>query len=225
MNIPNLLQFDMNNSPFQLYPCLITKSNEIDYQRIELICSRRTQIIHNYSQLTETELYTTRTPSGNTFYKYTSSVTRVRGNDEWMHKKTLDSIRTYDDYFTHKYPNISIEKNALFASMNTYRQVNINYLQEYYSLKKKNEYIDEKIYYYPIEYLQYAPLNQYDYELIYKLPSILFRLSQLYRIEKLRKAFAKKMNSYSVGSMLLHNQIDLYFFSIEFSLSNLIKCQ
>ncbi|CAF5021702.1 unnamed protein product, partial [Rotaria sp. Silwood1] len=52
--------------------------------------------------------------------------------------------------------------------------------------------------YYPIEFLCYAPLNKVDLEIIYKLPSILVRISQLYRIERLRKLFADNIKYYSL---------------------------
>ena len=57
---------------------------------------------------------------------------------------------------------------------------------------------NQTIYYYPVELLHYAPLNQSDFILIYKLPNILIRLVQLYHIERLRKLFAENIQCYRV---------------------------
>ncbi|CAF5164790.1 unnamed protein product, partial [Rotaria magnacalcarata] len=49
--------------------------------------------------------------------------------------------------------------------------------------------------------LHYAPVNQADLKLSYKLPSILVRLTQLHWIEQLRRLFASKLQIYSLTNV------------------------
>jgi hypothetical protein len=122
-----------------------------------------------------------------------------RASDEWDHKKDSENIKTYADYFEYKEPDISIRRDLYLSTMKGIKKPKINYLKDTSKTTKEktNDSPKEHIYY-PIEHLHYAPLNQKDYELIYKLPSILIRISQLYRIERLRKLFADNIKCYSV---------------------------
>ncbi len=65
-----------------------------------------------------------------------------------------------------------------------------------------------------IEVLRYAPLNRTDLELIYKLPSALARISQLYYIEQLNKLLADSNDSYSVQLNTLKSCLICYSFFI-----------
>ena len=89
--------------------------------------------------------------------------------------------------------------------MATVKAVNhsrMNYLQpvniENNTSKAPTNVILDNSVYYPIELLHYAPANQADSKLFSKLPSILLRLTQLHRIETLRKLFASELKNYAV---------------------------
>jgi hypothetical protein len=134
------------------------------------------------------------------FYTNISDVSLLkRAGDQWEHKRPSDTVESYADYFEYIVPSINIQRNLQMATMKDFRKLRRNYLTD--SLLKKEKESNTpltKPVYYPIELLRYAPLNQADFELIYKLPSILVRLSQLYHIEQLRKLLAESIQSYRV---------------------------
>jgi hypothetical protein len=125
-----------------------------------------------------------------------------RTSDPWKHKKKSDTIKTYADYFQDKVPNCSIQQDSLMAEMKAVNKPRIDYLYQSSSGTKKNENhivsTSDQHVYYPFELLQYAPVNQTDLQLFYKLPSILVRITQLYYTEQVRRLFASSINSYSV---------------------------
>ncbi|CAF5122413.1 unnamed protein product [Rotaria magnacalcarata] len=129
-----------------------------------------------------------------------------RTSDLWVHKTKSEAIKTYADYFEKKLPNISIRRDALMATMKAVSYPRINYLNEVSTGKKENknstnDNILSQLVYYPIELLHYAPVNQADLKLSYKLPSILVRLTQLHWIEQLRRLFASKLQIYSLTNV------------------------
>jgi hypothetical protein len=81
---------------------------------------------------------------------------------------------------------------------------------------------------FPVGDLRYAPFNQADLQLIYKLPSLLVRISQLYDIEQVSPLLATKIQSYSVWLFTIVNpliEIDKSDVCFYCSCSKLIKRQ
>ncbi|CAF3418735.1 unnamed protein product, partial [Rotaria sp. Silwood2] len=111
------------------------------------------------------------------------------------------------DYYEEIIPNIHINKDLIMGSMKVInkRKITLN--------KQENSIIssDQTIYYYPIELLHYAPLNQSDFIFISKFPSILIRLVQLYHIEQLRKLFAENIQCYTVSLNHLNYDFSLSY--------------
>ncbi len=93
----------------------------------------------------------------------------------------------------------SLRKDPRKAEMKPIPKPNINCLKISSSTTNKVPNTSStKPVYVPFERLRYAPLNQTDFQLIYKLPSILIRIPQLYYIEQLRKLLAVNIQSYLV---------------------------
>jgi len=147
-----------------------------------------------------------------------------RTGDKCEHKKEMENIETYADYFQRKVPNTPIAKDCLMGTMKPFKRPRRNYLTDSMSKKDKESTIpsNRPPDYYPIELLRYYSLNQTDIQLIYKLPSILVRVQQLFYIEQLRILLANNLQSYPV--LQTHSKI-LKTNSFYFSFMMLIKCQ
>ncbi|CAF4974288.1 unnamed protein product, partial [Rotaria socialis] len=201
MNTNTNLKFDIDNSTFKLLPCLLTESGDIDCNRMAIICNRRNKQVQSHAELVDDELYYPSHLQDKRFCMNVSDPSLLkRASDSWDQKKSSENIKTYADYFENKYPNILVRRDEFLATMKGVKKARINYLNEISTNNRKenkNDSESSEPIYYPIEVLRYAPLNQVDFELIYKLPSILVRISQLYRIERLRKLFADKIQYYS----------------------------
>lgn len=160
------------------------------------ICNRKNQIVQSYSELNEDELYFPK-HLPKSVYRYVSDESLLkRGSDRCEQKMSSESIETYVDYFQSKVSGLRIQHDRFLATMKGVKKARINYLKEVAESKtstSESDYI-----YYPIEVLCYAPLNRHDYKLIYQLPSIFIRISQLYRTERLRKLLADHVQCYSV---------------------------
>ncbi|CAF2107810.1 unnamed protein product [Rotaria magnacalcarata] len=199
MNTNTNLKFDIDNSTFKLLPCLLTEYGDIDRNRMAIICSRRNKSVKRHAELVDGELYYPSHLQDKRFYMNVSDPSLLkRASDPWDQKKSLENVKTYADYFENKYPNIVVRRDEFLATMKGIKKARISYLNEISTKSRKTDKHDSESepVYYPIELLHYAPLNQVDFELIYKLPSILVRISQLYRIERLRKLFADKIQYY-----------------------------
>lgn len=177
------------------------ESNDIDYNRMRKICDRKNKSVKSYSELNDIELYYASHLPEKRFYVNISDTSLLkRASDPWTQKKSLENVKTYADYFEYKVPYIHIKHDSFLATMKGMKKARINYLKDAsIETKKETNKSEQEFFYYPIELLRYAPLNQTDFKLIYKLPSILVRISQLYRIEKLRKLFADNIQCYSVS--------------------------
>ncbi|UJR09291.1 hypothetical protein I4U23_013534 [Adineta vaga] len=198
MNISTLLKFDIDQTTFKLLPCLLTKYSEIDWQRMETICNRKNKFVQNYSELNDKELYCPKHLEGNRYYINIPDPSLLkRASDPWDKKTKRKDIQTYADYFEYTIRDIHIRRDLYLATMKGVKKPRINYLKNLSSTNQTKNSLQEPLYYYyPIEVLRYAPLNRYDFGMIYKLPSILVRISQLYRIERLRKLFAENIQTY-----------------------------
>ncbi|CAF1273759.1 unnamed protein product [Rotaria sordida] len=244
--LESILKFDIEHSTFKLFPCLLNKSDDIDYQRMMTICDRKNKFIQNLSELNDNELYYPSYPSKKQLYTNIPDVSLLkRVTDKWEYKKRLETIESYADYYEHKVPNIHIQRDLSMATMKSFRKPRINYLKDSPLKKEKetNSLIITQYSYYPIEVLHYGPLNQTDFELFFKLPSILVRISQLYYIEQLRKLLADKIRSYSlfdnehmsivtfddcltnIFSSIPSNVLSLVSFNYNFSLKNINELQ
>ncbi|CAF3207657.1 unnamed protein product [Rotaria sp. Silwood2] len=200
MNTNTILKFDIENSTFQLLPCLLTKSGDIDFNRMTIICNRKNKFIQNNSELNNTELYYPSHLPEKRFYMHVSDDSLLKqASASWDQKIISEDIKTYADYFEYKVSDLRIRRDRYLVTMKGVKKARINYLIET-SINTDKETTDSESQpvHYPIELLCYAPLNKIDFELIYKLPSILVRISQLYRIERLRKLFADNIKYYSL---------------------------
>lgn len=172
------------------------------------ICDRLSKPVEDISHLSDTELYVAwHLPCKPLYIKMPGVSMPKRTSDPWKHTTKLNTIKTYADYFQDKVPNCSIQPNSLMAEMKRVNKPRINYLYPSSSSKKtKEKHIvsssNESIYY-PIELLHYAPVNQADLQLLYKLPSILVRVTQLYYTEQLRTWLASNISTYSVQNPCL----------------------
>lgn len=168
------------------------------------ISQRKNRFLQTHSELTENELYCPIDLFGKQLYTYVPDQShRKRLTDRWTHLKHSVTIQTYADHFQEKHPRISLERNAYLIALRGWRRPKINYLKMTTKPdKNKSNDSNHEFVYHPFEHLQYAPLNQEDYQTLARLPSILVRISQLYRIEKLRKSLAENVGVHSVSTRL-----------------------
>lgn len=151
------------------------------------ICERKLRSIRQFSDLSTDEVYRSCHLSSGQFFTFDSNVQiRKRVNDQCLFKSG-----TFAEYFLSNQPDISFRHDGFLATLKGIRQPRINFLWTDSSLEKHEKDERKDIIYLPIEYLRYAPLNQNDWKIIYRLPSLLCRIVQLYRIEKLRKRLIK----------------------------------
>ncbi|CAF2139709.1 unnamed protein product [Rotaria magnacalcarata] len=209
-SLHSIIEFNIEHSSFKLLPCLLKSEsdlNEIDCERMLSICNRLNKSVEHQSPLSMSELYVAwHLPHKPLYAIMPDTAPSKRTSDLWVHKTKSEAIKTYADYFEKKLPNISIRRDALMATMKAVSYPRINYLNEVSTGKKENknstnDYILSQLVYYPIELLHYAPVNQADLKLFYKLPSILVRLTQLHWIEQLRRLFASKLQIYSLTNV------------------------
>jgi hypothetical protein len=169
------------------------------------ICARKNKLIQNPSELSDQEVYKRLDSQDKQFYIHNSDASLLKhASDRWEHKKKLvETINNYADHFEYKMPGIQIRRDFLMATMNIFKKSRINYLKDSSSktdVEEESASSSPKAEYYPIEILRYAPLNQMDFDLIYKLPSILSRISHLSYIEQFKKLLATNIQSHLVCS-------------------------
>jgi hypothetical protein len=114
------------------------------------------------------------------------------------------------------YTGASVSQKKLpRVSIQHIEKPNIDYLKKSSSSNnKKQKTTSPKIEACSIGALHHAPLNQTDLELIYKLPSALVRISQLYHIEQLKKLLADHNHPTSVQLNTLRNCFIRYLFFV-----------
>lgn len=170
------------------------------------ICQRKTRSLENHSQLVEYELYSPIDSFGKQLYTYVPDQSHhKRLSDRWTHgKKHSETIQTYADHFQEKNPRISLPQDGYLIALRGWRRPKINYLKmsSKPDQNKSNDSNQEPIHL-PIEYLRYAPLTQEDYQIFARLPSLLVRICQLYRIEKLRRFLADNVRVDLVSTQVL----------------------
>ena len=168
------------------------------------ICARKTKIIQDPTELSDQEVYKRLNSQEKVFYVHNSDASLLKcASDPWEYKRKLadNNINSYAEHFESKNPGIQIRRDFSMATMSIFRKQRINYLTDSLSKLDVDEQSDlstPKIEYYPIEILRYAPLNQMDFDLLYKLPSILPRIAHLSYIEQLRQLLATNIQSHLV---------------------------
>lgn len=169
------------------------------------ICNRKKESIKNPSELNNQEVYRRLDSQDKQFYINNSDDSLMkRASDQWPSKRKLDeNINSYADHFEYKMPGIHIQRDFVMATTAIFKKPRINYFDNSLSKadkEKESALLSSKVEHYPIEVLRYAPLNQKDFDLMYKLPSTLVRISQLYYIEQLRQFLANNIQSQLVCS-------------------------
>jgi hypothetical protein len=146
-----------------------------------LICDRKNKPIQNPSELNGQEVYMRLNSSDKHFYMNVPSASLPKqASDLW--------------------------KDLLKVAVKRIKKPGINYLKKLSSTTNQEPISPTpKPYHYPITDLRYAPLNQTDVVLIYKLPSILDRISRLYYIEKFIQLLADNIQCYSVQLNILRS--------------------
>lgn len=158
------------------------------------ICQRYKKPLKHPADLCDTELYTVSSCPTKPLYMYKKDPSsRKRATDH------RSGTETYADYYEKLFPNVRIQRDSLLGSMKIINKMKLLLnIREYEILSS-----DQAIYYYPIEVLYYAPLNQQDFKLILMLPSILNRIVQLYHLQRLRSMLAVHLNCYPVRCISL----------------------
>ncbi len=174
---------------------------ELDYQRMDLICDRKNQLSQKSSQLNHREVYIRSNLPGKQFY---TSVTDASLPQQ------ISGLR----------------RNSPKVLVKRIEKPNIDYLKKSSSpTNKEQKTVPPKPEYCSMEVLRYAPLNQTDLELIYKLPSALARISQLYHIEQLKKLLVDNNDFYSVQLNTLKSCLIYYsFFIVDNRCSPNVNC-
>ena len=177
----------------KLISIIFKGTNEIDFNRMFNICDRHRKPVEHPLLLSNTELYTVWYLPNKPLVMYQSNASQIKRASD---RKT--NCESYADFYEKQVPSVRIERELTMGSMRLIdkRKISLNIRED--PIKSS----DHAVYYYPIELLQYAPLDQSDLQLISKLPSILVRMVQLYHIERLRKLFAENIRSYSVRSKI-----------------------
>ena len=165
------------------------------------ICQRHKKSLKRPSDLCDTELYSISCSPIKLYYIYKK--------DPCSKKRATDyrsGTETYADYYEKLLPNVRIQRDSLLYPTKVINKMKLSlYVRQYEILSS-----DQTIYYYPIEVLYYAPLNQQDFELILMLPSILNRVVQLYHLQRLRSMLAVNLSCYPV------KYISLIYFEYKF---------
>jgi hypothetical protein len=171
---------------------VLIESGEIDYQRMESICARKSIVNQNPCELNDQEIYTLSTAPNKQFY-----ISAI-GTDS--KKRVCDSRKIFSK-----------------VAVKRMEKPRIDYLERSPTNKRKSsDRLSNNDEYYPITVLRYAPLKKPDCKLIYKFPSILVRISRLHLVEQLRQPIVGNIPSYSVCSKNLdrHHEVYCLFFIV-----------
>lgn len=131
-----------------------------------LICNRKNKSIKNLSEINDQEIY-------------------IRSKIPGKHYYTIAT----DAFSPQQVSNLRRDSSKIVTKR--IEKPKVDYLKKCpSSANKKQKTLPSKPDCCQIKDLGYAPLNQTDLKLIYKLPSVLARISQLSYIEQLRKLLA-----------------------------------
>ena len=175
--------------------------DQIDEERMTSICNRLNKPVTRLADLSEAELYVAWHISNKSVYMFKPNIgPQKKTSDLFEHSNKSVTAQTYAEYYREKLPDVQIHPDSPMGTMKAVRHSRTNYLQASTDGKAKtkvssNVIVDKPVYY-PIELLHHAPADQADSKLFSMLPSILVRLTQLHRIEKLRQRL--QMEQYTV---------------------------
>ena len=154
---------------FRYYSYLLIDSNQIDYPRMDSIVKRKNKIIGDPAKISDREIY-------------------FRSNFDYEHHQYFTVANAW---FSN--PPSDGQKNPMIE-LETFEKPSMDYLKSSeLSTNKKQKTQSTNRTYCGIGKLRYAPLNQIDFQLISKLPSILVRLLQVHQMEKLRHQLARNV--------------------------------
>lgn len=202
---------------------------------MDTLCKRKHQLIGDIAEVNDDEVYMSLNHTEKEFFvnisdscdpKLASDPLEFRREpsaNSGQHKRKLpDNVQTYADFHEHKREGIRIERDRLMAAVQSFKKPRTNYLKDSVEIdrEKRVTSILSQTVYLPIEILRYAPLNQRDFHLIYKLPTILIRICQLTYIEQLRKLFTENIPSHLVRRNQMIKNIPLLFIVVSQSASN-----
>jgi hypothetical protein len=179
---------------------------------MSIICNRLNKRVTRVTDLSQAELYVAWHLPDKPVYTFKPDMgPQKKTSDIFEHSKKSVINQTYAEYFREKLVDVPIHPDAPMATMKGLSRSRTNYMQASpIDAKTKTtastSVEPNSLFYYPIELLHYAPLDQADSKLFSKLPSILVRLTQLHQIEKLRERL--KMEQYTVREASL---LDLTF--------------
>lgn len=165
------------------------------------ICNRLNKPVTRLADLSEAELYVAWHLQNKPVYMFKPNIgPQKKTSDLFEYTKKSVTAQTYAEYFREKLTDVQIHPDSPMAIMKAVNHSRTNYLQASTGGKTKtkvstNVVLDNPVYY-PIELLYHAPMDQADTKLFSMLPSILVRLTQLHRIELLRRRL--KMKQYTV---------------------------
>src|SRR5262245_12079076 len=102
------------------------------------ICDRKNKLIQNPSELNDQEVYCSLNAADKQFYMNISDDSlSKRASDLWKHKKPLETIESYADYFEYKIPDIHIQRDFPMATMRNFKKPRINYFKNFSSEVEK----------------------------------------------------------------------------------------
>ncbi|CAF0889921.1 unnamed protein product [Didymodactylos carnosus] len=197
------LQYDSKKSPYKMMPCLLNEDDSIDIDRMIQICARSEKPVENPKNINKNELYRPwNLNEKKLFYIVdTDDLSQTKfAHAAWEHG---EKYKTYADYYETKLKkqdrNVKINLNWPMACGNYWGKKADNFLYPHAlsSTKVTITTIEDecKYYYYPVELLNYAPVNKNDQQLFSKLPTIFTRITQLYHVEKLRRLIVKNIDT------------------------------
>jgi dsRNA-specific ribonuclease len=191
------MKFDVGKSECPFLPCLLTKTNEIDWKRMSTICQRSTRKLIDPSELDENELFLLRHVNPSQLIAADLNPSLIKfASDRWEFKRKDPTIETYADHFENKVPSIRIRRDFRLCTEKVVQKTRKFYLTP--ATSKENRQIEiepKRVAHYPIELLEFAPLNQRDQTLISIFPSVFTRVVQLFHLTQLEKVFLDDENS------------------------------
>ena len=194
------------------------------------ICNRKDKRLQSPSELNEDEVYIRMFLPNEQMYTYDATKSLARTTSDPM-KSQEETTKTYADHFESKVGDIRIERDCLMLTARDFKPPRINYFKRDSDKTGKGKAkslvsVVPLPAHLPIEVLKYAPLNQFDYELIFRIPCLTSRIAQLSYLEQLRKLLANNIQSYTVITInLIRCNFLIIFIYFIFSYSVLIKYQ
>lgn len=162
-----------------------------------MACERETKSLESINDFSTTELYCHSQKNQDNLLVYIDDNSLVKHMSDYCDfDKQKQS--TFQEYFQNQYPMMNFRKDQHLITMRNFRRPPINFLNQQITDGTKEKANIQPIHI-PLELVGFAPLNQQELRSIYRLPSLLVRICQLYRIELLRERLSKSLKLYSVS--------------------------